>query len=167
MSYTHPEFGIVTPDNQTKAKDLGTELKQMGATIEATLKSFDYNGADPNAVLAKVAALEQAVNGLFTTEPTWISVPIGVGTLEYAVLRGDVLVRAQITTSMAAGATITFGNLPAEVRPGVSEPINAYATGAQLSALALNTGDVRLVNHSAGTSNNTKIVSGRWAKRAA
>lgn len=58
MSYTHPRYGIVTPDNQTKAKDLGAELKQMGATIEATLKSFDYNGADPNLVLARVAALE-------------------------------------------------------------------------------------------------------------
>lgn len=61
MSFTHPKFGLVTPDNQTKAKDLGAELKQMGATIEAVLAGFDYNGADPDLVLARVASLEAAL----------------------------------------------------------------------------------------------------------
>lgn len=58
MSYTHPKFGIVTPDNQTKARDLGAELKTMGATIENILELFDYNGSDPDAVIARVAAIE-------------------------------------------------------------------------------------------------------------
>lgn len=58
MSYTHPRYGIVTPDNQTAAKNLGAELKAMGASMVSALDSFDYNGADPNLVLARVAALE-------------------------------------------------------------------------------------------------------------
>lgn len=77
MSYTHPRFGIVTPDNQTKAKDLGAELKQMGATIENVLGLFDYNGADPNVVLARVAALEAILAPLVPTpwEPATLANP--------------------------------------------------------------------------------------------
>lgn len=70
MSFTHPKFGLVTPDNETKAKDLGAELKQMGATIESVLEAFDYNGADPNAVIARVAAIELHLAKLGTFEAT-------------------------------------------------------------------------------------------------
>lgn len=168
--YVDPKYGLVAPDAGTSLDELGDQFVQMIQSFSTALERFDYNGADPNLVLAKVASLESAVDGLFKTSPEWVTVPLGpsaAGTVEYAILRGEVLVRAQITTSMAAGATLAIGNLPTEARPPVSEPIGVFATGAQLSALALNTGELRVVNHSSATSTNTKFVSGRWPKRAA
>ncbi len=59
--YVDPKYGIVAPDSGTSLDDLGGEFVQMIQSFSAALESFDYNGADPNAVLAQVAALEAAM----------------------------------------------------------------------------------------------------------
>lgn len=55
-----PIYGFTAPDQQTQVKDLGAELKQMAERAEQILAAFDYEGADPNLVLSRVAALEAA-----------------------------------------------------------------------------------------------------------
>ncbi len=57
MSVVTPVYGLETPGPLTLFKDLGAELMAMGQSIENVLKTFDYNGADPNAVIAQVTAL--------------------------------------------------------------------------------------------------------------
>ena len=58
MAVTLPKFGLVAASETTQFKNLGKELREMGVSIESILESFDYNGADPNLVLSRVAALE-------------------------------------------------------------------------------------------------------------
>lgn len=64
MSYTTPDYGIVVPSPSTRLNKLGSELQQMGISIEEVLNSFDYNGADPTLVLSRVASLEAAGPGI-------------------------------------------------------------------------------------------------------
>lgn len=59
--YVDPKYGIVAPDAGTSLDELGGQLVQMIQSFSAALASFDYNGADPNLVLAQVAALEAAM----------------------------------------------------------------------------------------------------------
>ncbi|PII81559.1 hypothetical protein BMH32_04705 [Leucobacter sp. OLJS4] len=56
--YTSPTFGLTGPSPTTPFNKLGAELQQMLLGIDNTLKNFDYSGADPAAVLSRVAALE-------------------------------------------------------------------------------------------------------------
>lgn len=61
MTISTPNFHINAPSPATKFKDLGAELQQFGLDVDSTLKSFDYNGADPNLVVSRVSALEAHV----------------------------------------------------------------------------------------------------------
>lgn len=58
MPIIFPKYNLKVPSETTRFRDLGKELREMGASINAALESFDYNGADPNLVLARVAVLE-------------------------------------------------------------------------------------------------------------
>lgn len=58
MSIILPKYGLKVPSESTRFRDLGKELREQGISIESVLESFDYHGADPNLVLARVAALE-------------------------------------------------------------------------------------------------------------
>lgn len=58
MPYTTPKLGITVPSPTTRLDRLGMELQQLGESLEQALLKFDYNGVDPNLVLARVAALE-------------------------------------------------------------------------------------------------------------
>lgn len=58
MPYTTPKFLITVPSPTTRLNRLGAELQQLGASLEAALSKFNYNGKDPNLVLSRVAALE-------------------------------------------------------------------------------------------------------------
>lgn len=58
MSIYTPVFEMEVPSPATKAKDLGAELLAFGLSVDQTLAQFDYNGADPDLVLSRVAILE-------------------------------------------------------------------------------------------------------------
>lgn len=58
MAITGPHYGTRIPSATTHFNALGYELMQFGLDIENLLNAFDYNGADPNLVLARTAALE-------------------------------------------------------------------------------------------------------------
>lgn len=58
MPHITPLYQLIGPSPTTPVKDLGAELQAMVVRIEEVLSSFDYNGADPSAALARIAALE-------------------------------------------------------------------------------------------------------------
>lgn len=58
MSTPTSIYNLPSPGPTTKFKDLGAELLAWSNAIDALLAGFDYNGADPDAVLARVVALE-------------------------------------------------------------------------------------------------------------
>lgn len=58
MTYTSPKYGITGPSATTEFRKLGAELQAMLLSIDTILGSFDYKGADPSTVLARVVALE-------------------------------------------------------------------------------------------------------------
>ena len=58
MSTFTPNFDIEVPTPNTLWLDLGKELLAFGMSVDQVLKSFDYNGADPNKLLSRVVALE-------------------------------------------------------------------------------------------------------------
>ena len=53
-------YNMPSPGPTTKFNKLGAEILAWTNAVDALLASFDYNGADPNLVLARVAALEVA-----------------------------------------------------------------------------------------------------------
>lgn len=58
MPYTDPRYGLTGPSPTTRLDKLGLELQQLITSLSDVLASFDYNGADPNLVASRVAALE-------------------------------------------------------------------------------------------------------------
>ncbi len=58
MATPTQHFNLPSPGPTTPANKLGAELLAFSQAIDTTLKSFDYNGADPALVAARVAALE-------------------------------------------------------------------------------------------------------------
>lgn len=62
MSIILPKYGMKVPSETTGFHLLGKEFREMGISIESILESFDYNGADPGLVLARMAAQEAALN---------------------------------------------------------------------------------------------------------
>ena len=58
MTEITPNFNLVAPSPSTPLRDLGPELYLMVQSIETTLGLLTYNGADPNLVLSRTAALE-------------------------------------------------------------------------------------------------------------
>lgn len=58
MAIVIPPFGIVSPSEATPFNKFGEELRLMTESLSDVLAQFDYNGADPNLVLARVNALE-------------------------------------------------------------------------------------------------------------
>lgn len=56
--YVSSVFGITGPNNQTAFDELGAELQTMLQSIDGVLAGLDYNGVDPNTVIARTVALE-------------------------------------------------------------------------------------------------------------
>lgn len=58
MPETTPRFGIHYPVDGDPVYQLPDILSTMASDTEQALTHFDYNGADPNTVLSRVASLE-------------------------------------------------------------------------------------------------------------
>ena len=58
MATPSPHYGMRLPNGATQFNRLGAELLQFGLDVDQTLRNFDYQGKDPNLVLARVTALE-------------------------------------------------------------------------------------------------------------
>lgn len=63
------KYGIKHIEGADKAKDLPTAMAQSAQSIVNALDSFNYNGKDPNLVLARVSALETDVAKLKSQAP--------------------------------------------------------------------------------------------------
>ena len=57
------KYGIKHIEGGDRAKDLPTAMAQSAQSIVNALDSFNYNGKDPNLVLARVAAIEAQLSG--------------------------------------------------------------------------------------------------------
>lgn len=127
---------------------------------------YVYDHTDQDATAADM--LNRQTEAL-SEQPFWQPLALdgaAAGTLEYALARGDVLLRGTISTNIAASGTLKVAMLPAAILPGMNFPVDAYATGAMLAAIVLGNGEVRIQNHSSTTSTNSKFIAGRWPKNA-
>lgn len=162
MPTNYPTFNITAPSETTRFYNLGKELREFGASVDAALKSFNYNGADPNLLLSRVAALEtwknaaqarlNALETVATLDNSTIVKPTAVTINSATELRkrGDGQVSGylllNITRDFVNGETLA--TLPAGWRPvGTREHI-AYAStgGSAVTVLmqVLNTGGLRI-----------------------
>lgn len=129
MSIHLPRYDITVPSENTEFRNLGKELRELGESVDAALASFDYNGADPNLVLSRVAALEIDTGWLPFTMPNWIT-RAGSGPAA-RLLRGVVYLRGVVSNDTHTGGFTTYGKLP----DGIPAPSGAYVT----SDIAMNT----------------------------
>lgn len=69
MTAQTPKYRLVYPVDSDKIRQLPDIMRQQAESIETALSEFDYNGADPNEVLSRVASLELITNELTTRMP--------------------------------------------------------------------------------------------------
>lgn len=132
MPYITPKYGLEVPSPSTRFNELGLELQQMGISIEAVLDSFDYNGADPNLVLSRVAALEawrttaEAELAALTDDTDWVDITISSGFTaqsheerpQVRRIGNKVYCKGGWNNSgIATGATSVVGTVPSGFRP--------------------------------------------------
>lgn len=164
MSYTTPDYGIVVPSPSTRLNQLGSELQQMGISIEEVLKSFDYNGADPNLLASRVAALEawrtQANTRLTeletkTADTGWNDIPlsVGSGTLKWRAIGDDVEIVWVGTGTFPTGAvTLSTAAIPSLYRASGNRRGSGVLNANSAAALYTGTsGTVGIINSTGGT----------------
>lgn len=64
MPSVTPKYGIKTPSETTRLNQLGQELREMGASIETVLSSFDYNGTDPELIRVRLSNAESDITAI-------------------------------------------------------------------------------------------------------
>lgn len=101
MSYTHPRFGLVTPDPQTNVKNLGAELKQLGTSLETILAGFDYNGADPDLYGVRLVDAETKLTRLGNRVTALEAAAPARGSQSIALAGGNGI--AEVTVPLPAG----------------------------------------------------------------
>lgn len=102
MSTPTAVFNLPSPSPTTKFKDLGAEILAWTNAVDALLASFDYDGADPNLVLSRVAQLETDLAPL-------------LGRYEggsHATLNSGVTLPSTAWTVLAASGNWTLGPSP-------------------------------------------------------
>jgi hypothetical protein len=70
MTATTPKFGIHYPVDADPVYMLPRVLKTMATDVDTAMGALTYNGADPNSVLSRVAALEGKVVALQNSVPS-------------------------------------------------------------------------------------------------
>lgn len=138
MSYTTPKYGLVVPSPATRLNQLGTQLQQMGISIEEVLDSFDYNGADPNLVLTRVTALEawrtaaqaqvaalEAKNSADTADflplPGSVVGALSVSRAEYKIKSGWAQIKVSVANGgLPPGGVDVWSNIPSWLRPAAN-----------------------------------------------
>lgn len=162
MSVTLPKFGLKAVNETTRFKDLGKEMREMGQSIESILEGFDYNGADPNLVLARTAALEEAfaANG----KTPWVALSslvtaangFGLGSL---YLRRDydaVELRGHITNG---NAYTTWTNVASTNLPDLFKPSQSAVLGPMQNANVARAIEIATTGSLRGYSS---VASGAW-----
>ncbi|WP_166985217.1 hypothetical protein [Canibacter zhoujuaniae] len=62
MTHITPKFKIKSPSPDTQIRNLGSELRDLADTVESALLEFDYSGQEPNRLVQRVRAIEEADN---------------------------------------------------------------------------------------------------------
>lgn len=181
MTTPTTHFNLAAPSPATKFKDLGAELLAFATSIDNVLASFDYNGSDPNAVLARVAALEAwktlaepriaALETTLTLANTSIAPSAGTTVKAQTSLRkrGDGYVSGYLIVERTSADFVNGGTLvtlPTGWRPNISgsdgQEFTALVSfgGQSMPAVmqVLNTGVVRIWQPSGGWVNNRRCT---------
>ena len=189
MSVELPAYGIVSPSNSTRLADLGRELLDMSTSIVAALQSFDYNGADPNLVLSRVADLESSVEDLESevTTPTVVDIAASLtglsafwdisnakivrqGYLRQLYIRFSRTGSAVSVGTVGNVANIDLATLPPIDRPMLAAMLHTAAVGRLAAGSAGTDGIIQLTAVTGSTSITTGEefnLSGTWIASAA
>lgn len=171
MSYTTPNYGIVVPSPSTRLNRLGVELQQMGMSIEEILESFDYNGADPNLVLTRVAALEAwrtaaaARLAALEYETEWTPISLNSpyeGTAEWRFKGDEVQFRCVFSTQLDDGVAIQVLTMPTGARPLARRPMLASGEGIRIVTSYIDEGGIIRIRTFGGVSR--PYISGSWER---
>lgn len=132
MTIYTPNFGMKAPSGATKLRHLGPALEEFARSVDSTLAEFDYNGADPNLVLARVLALETQVAAM-TRTTGWIPLRTMAALssswsdtantrAEICRIGNTVKLRGRLTNASQYNEFSTSGTLPPGFRPSQQTP---------------------------------------------
>lgn len=156
-----PIYGIPAPSPTTELKNLGAELLAMATGFEAALAAFDYDGADPNLVLARTAALEAdrerrdlVIDTSVAVSNANIAGSVTVTRQGNAVHLKLTNIRASVANYFATTNLRAIGTIPVGYRPAVE--IVDVIGGVDAAAPAV----LRVAQITIGTDGIIKI--GKW-----
>lgn len=171
MTIYTPNFGMKAPSGATKLKQLGPALEEFARSVDSTLAEFDYNGADPNLVLARVLALETQVAAL-TRDTGWISLRTAAALssswsdapsdrAEIRRIGNTVMLRGRLNNNSVYTSFSTSGNIPAGFRPAQYAPEGFAHFG--ITSASATTKTLRIASSSGAMSWHSTAAASIWA----
>lgn len=150
------KYGIKHIEGGDKAKDLPLAMKQTAEAIVNALDKFNYNGKDPNFVLARVAALDaaQAETAKLTSE--WVPLSgLPSGTTGRVRLNGGMVELLWESSNSIPTGFHTFASavVPAEINGQTVRPTGnrfgvGYLSGYVVGTYVTSGGNLSLNNTS-------------------